>query len=116
MRILVTGSRNWRDENAIANALIKATNNVIGPHLVMHGGARGADSLAGKIASGFGWWVEVYVADWKTHGRAAGCIRNQVMIERRPDIVLAFLMPDSRGTRDMIRRAEKARVPVQIFL
>jgi hypothetical protein len=56
--------------------------------------------------------IDVYVAQWKKHGRAAGPIRNQRMLdEGKPDLVVAF--PGGRGTADMIRRAERAGVPVQ---
>jgi hypothetical protein len=48
----------------------------------------------------------------KKHGRAARPIRNQRMLdEGKPDLVVAF--PGGRGTTDMIRRAERAGVPVR---
>jgi hypothetical protein len=57
--------------------------------------------------------IDVYVAQWKKHGRAAGPIRNQRMLDKgKPDLVVAF--PGGRGTADMIRRAERAGVPVRI--
>jgi hypothetical protein len=50
-------------------------------------------------------WVkfETYPADWDQHGRAAGPIRNQEMIDAgKPDTALGF--PGGRGTADMRRR------------
>ena len=53
-------------------------------------------------------------ADWETHGRAAGPIRNEKMLTWKPDLVVAF--PGGVGTADLVRRAEAAGVPVQRFL
>ncbi len=51
------------------------------------------------------------MADWTTHGRAAGPIRNARMLaEYHPDLVIAF--PGGRGTLDMVSKAERAGVAV----
>ncbi len=79
---------------------------------LVNGGAKGADFAGRWWAERFGMQVETYEADWDTHGRAAGPIRNQRMIdEGKPDLVLAF--PGGRGTADMVRRAEKAGIEVR---
>jgi len=50
-------------------------------------------------------------AKWSKHGRAAGPIRNQEMIDEcKPDLVVAF--PGGRGTADMVRRAKAAGIRV----
>ena len=55
---------------------------------------------------------EVYPADWRTHGRAAGPLRNARMIaEGKPDLVIAF--KGNRGTQDCCRKAEAAGIPVR---
>jgi predicted polyphosphate/ATP-dependent NAD kinase len=74
------------------------------------GNARGADQLGEQWAKNHGFPVEVYPADWETHGRAAGVIRNQQMLETGVDLLIAF--PGGRGTADMVRRARKAGVEV----
>ena len=113
MRILVCGSRDWDDREPIDDALEMYNHS---PGVVIHGGARGADQLAGEIAFDMGFEVEVFPADWKLHGKSAGVIRNQQMLdEGKPDIVLAFQKNNSRGTQDMINRARKAGVPVTIW-
>lgn len=79
--------------------------------IIISGMAKGADSLAidWAVVNWLRW--EEYPADWETHGKAAGLIRNQQMLdEGKPDLVVAF--PGGRGTADMIRRAEKAGVEV----
>lgn len=78
---------------------------------VIEGGASGADML-GRC------WAEMHhvksvtvPADWATHGKAAGPIRNRRMLtDFKPDLVVAF--PGGRGTANMIHQAERAGVRV----
>ena len=83
---------------------------------IVHGAARGADTLAADLAVKYNMTVIGVPADWATHGKKAGPLRNQRMLdEHRPDFVLAFPTKDSIGTWDMIKRAANAGIPVQIF-
>jgi hypothetical protein len=78
---------------------------------IIQGGARGADRLAFIWAGRQLIQTETFLADWKTHGKAAGPIRNQRMIdEGKPDLVVAF--PGGKGTADMVRRAKAAGIEV----
>ena len=55
----------------------------------------------------------VYVpqGEWDELGKKAGPLRNQRMLdEGKPNLVVAF--PGGGGTKDMVRRAVKARVPI----
>jgi hypothetical protein len=79
---------------------------------IIHGGAPGADRLAGQWARRAGVPITSFPADWHAHGRAAGPIRNRRMIEEgRPDLVLAA--PGGRGTADCVRQARAAGIPVR---
>lgn len=116
MRILICGSRNFTDRDAIVRALEVQPIWPVGPEtIIVHGAARGADTLAGEVAKQFGFHVEAHPADWKQHGKAAGPIRNQEMLDSGVDVVLAFPLGESRGTWDMVRRARAAGVPVCVF-
>jgi len=87
-------------------------------YLIIHGAADGADS----IAAGFVRYMNKYPddcfkvfedpwpADWKEHKRAAGPIRNRLMLTQNPKLVIS--MPGGVGTADMIRISKKAGVPV----
>ncbi len=104
MRLLVCGDRNWKDKEAIRSALMS-----LGPEVVIHGAARGADSLAGEVANDLNISVEVYPAQWSLYGRGAGPIRNQQMIdEGKPDMVIWFHrdLDSSKGTKNMVHKAE----------
>lgn len=110
-RVLVCGGRDFTDESAMINALMRIEEEHGPFSLVIHGGARGADTLAGRWASMEKIKVHVFPANWKRDGKAAGPIRNQRMLdEGAPDLVVAF--PGGRGTADMVRRATAHGVKV----
>jgi hypothetical protein len=110
LRLLVCGGRNYSNITRVAQTLDRV-HRVRGIAVVIHGGARGADAIAGIWAWRKRIEIKAYPADWHTHGRAAGPIRNQRMLdEGRPDMVVAF--KGGRGTADMVRRARQACIPV----
>lgn len=84
---------------------------------VMHGGARGADSIAAQLAVDLGMVVVAYPADWDRYGEKAGRIRNQRMLqEGKPDLVLAFY--DGRktpGTTHMVALSRNAGIPTREY-
>jgi len=110
VRLLVCGGRDYgntvEERNALHDELCR-----LNPDVIIHGAASGADSCAGMFARHYAVECVEYPANWYKHGRAAGPIRNQQMIdEGKPDAVLAA--PGGRGTADMIRRAEAAGLPI----
>lgn len=121
MRILVCGSRGWANHATtyarIREALLgKLPPSVFEQHVIIHGNAPCVDQLAGAVARGLGYLVEVYPADWNKFGRGAGFKRNQQMLtEGKPNLVLAFWDGQSRGTKHMIDLALKAGIPVEVI-
>jgi hypothetical protein len=101
IRLLVTGSRTWADEEAVHRVLqlvgwAAIPNNVT----LVHGKAKdGLDLIADEWAAqqaGSHWTVEPYPvtkADWDRHGRAAGQIRNGVMVRDGADLCCAWIKP-----------------------
>lgn len=131
MRILVTGSRDWTDRDAVYHALNqiceeRGLNYIPDEHgntmpdpskvTVVHGACpTGADIIADDWCISADFLAERHPADWGTHGKAAGPIRNQEMVDLGADICLAFPLGASRGTRDCMRRAEAAGIPVKVI-
>lgn len=115
-RILICGSRDFDDREFFALAMQAWVAKHGLPREIVEGCARGADSLAEDWATGDPDIVlQHFPADWDRHGRAAGPIRNQQMLdEGQPDAVIAFTrdLRTSRGTRDMVTRARRAGLPV----
>lgn len=82
--------------------------------VIIHGAAKGADTLAGGYAYRHEIPVQAFPADWTTYGKRAGPIRNHQMLkEGCPDLVIGFVGPNSRGTRHMLDIAKKAGIPVK---
>lgn len=141
-RVIVTGSRVWSDADAIGAALLEAWHDAcqVGHDgiVVVHGAAPGADSLADLWAighRGLGVDRDPYPADWSQCGPecrpecrpghrrerrgggeycpTAGHRRNQAMVDAGALLCLAFPIGESTGTRDCMRRAVAAGIPVR---
>lgn len=106
MRMLVCGGRDYFDAERIELVL-----DILAPSFVIHGDARGADSLAANWAVRRGVPHKCFVADWQQYGRSAGAKRNrQMLAEGKPQLVVAF--PGGVGTHDMVGAAMQWGVPV----
>lgn len=113
-RALFFGSRDWDDPLPIMAWLMVLPAGTI----VINGGATGADNMAASLAKVDGLEVITFPADWDTHGKAAGPIRNQqMMTDGRPTIAFGFVnkpLAQSRGSADMARRATAAGIPTYV--
>lgn len=111
MRVLVCGGRDYTNRDAVF-ATLDVLKKQYGQLTIIQGGEPGADSLASEWAFAQpSCHLINEPADWKKHGKSAGPIRNQLMLDlHKPELVVAF--PGGHGTTDMVRRAQKAKVPV----
>lgn len=110
MRVLICGSRTWPSSQAIFNRIAELPLGSI----VVHGNAPGADRQAHAYALLQGLSVEPWIAEWNKYGKRAGFLRNQAMIESKPDLVIAFQHRGSRGTQHTIDLARKYGIPVEV--
>ena len=118
MRIIICGGRRWTDDTMIGDALRKLK----AKHpdaTIVHGGASGADHLAGRAAFSQGFAVERHPAEWDRYGKAAGWKRNQLMLDLGADMVLAFkdgfdASLKRGGTEHMVRIAVDAGIPTWV--
>lgn len=125
-RLLVCGSRTFPDRLAVQNHLNMIRRCTTGDLTIIEGGCpTGADKYAGDWArweagqhpNGF-TFHEPHPADWDAHGKAAGPLRNQAMLDSGVDQVIAFVdkpLAESRGTNDMVFRARKAGVRTMVI-
>jgi hypothetical protein len=107
VRCVVAGGRDYQftdDDKARLNAL------PIGE--LVSGGASGADRCGEQWAISKGIPIKRFPADWNTHGRAAGPIRNRQMAEYANAVAL---FPGGRGTNSMKREAERAGITIYDF-
>jgi hypothetical protein len=140
-RVLITGSREFSDYETVRLEIGHVLTELMAGHgpspsmVVVHGAARGADTLAERAAREFRLPTEPHAARWaapcrgtcpaKSHRRtgrtgdtycpAAGNYRNEEMVRLGADLVLAFFKAGAAnlGTADCVRQAERAGIPVR---
>ena len=115
LRILFCGSRDWTDRKAVVDVLKVLPKGSV----IIEGEARGADRIACEEATRLGLAVVPFPADWKRYGLAGGPIRNaQMLKEGKPDVVVAFHenIEASKGTKNMLKQAQKAGLPTFLNL
>lgn len=110
LKILVCGGRNYADRAELF-ATLDWVNSKHGVHSLCHGGARGADFLAGEWCKARNINCIVFPAEWDHYGKRAGPIRNKHMLDTfQPDWVIAFA--GGSGTANMVSLARNAGVVV----
>ena len=83
----------WPQQRVAAELLARSGGRLV--HLLLHGGARGADAAIGRAAQQLGWSSAVMPAQWERHGRAAGPIRNRELLEQAIAKAVAHTSPGS---------------------
>lgn len=110
MRVLICGDRHYNNPKMVTTIISGLKYLLHDDLIIIEGEAAGADTIAKNVARALNVKVEAFPADWATHGRAAGPIRNKQMLEMgRPDMVFAFHddFENSKGTRNMVKQAVK---------
>jgi len=124
IRLMVTGCRQAtnNDYKAVARVLDQIHSDQPVSELI-HGACghidsepgkyRGIDGLADQWAKERGILPTPYPADWPFYGNGAGPIRNQQMVDTKPDLVIAFY--GGKGTADAVAKAKAAGITVREF-
>jgi hypothetical protein len=128
--IVAAGGRDlsWPQER-IASALLQRSGGR-SVHLLLHGGARGADQAIGRAAHQLGWPVQSLPAEWGRYGRSAGPIRNRRLLEQAlaeaqahtspafSASVLVIAFPGGAGTASLVQQARRcsSRSPVPVVV
>src|SRR5687767_13635451 len=109
---MVSGSLNWDLVDVINSKLLEEWD---GPMCLIQGMARGADSIARSYALNRGWQIRDFPPNYVSFGRTATHIRNQEMVNCKPDVALFFIRDFSNGTMTTLEKAVKARLKVRPF-
>lgn len=106
MRVLICGATYFLDYERMHDELMRIfAEKELNDVTIISGMAKGADTLAVKFAEQYNMPCLKFPADWARYGKGAGPVRNQQMLdEGKPNLIIAFPMQSSRGTRDMINR------------
>lgn len=110
--VLFFGGRTFNN-SAIISVVLDRLPYILGTtcFAVVHGGARGADSLSGQMAMARGLPVIIVNANWEFYGKRAGPIRNAWMLDFcHPIYAVGF--PGGVGTADMNRQCHARKIPV----
>ena len=110
MRVAIVGSREYLDLASVKNYVASLPPDTV----VITGGARGVDTIAEQTARTCGLDVVVHPANWTLHGKAAGQIRNQIVVDDC-DRLVAFWDGTSPGTKGAISLASKAGKLDKVF-
>jgi predicted Rossmann-fold nucleotide-binding protein len=116
----------WPHQRIATELLARSSGRLV--HLLLHGGARGADAAIARAAHQLGWCSLVMPAQWQQHGRAAGPIRNRELLQQAiaravahsspgsMASVLVVAFPGGAGTASLVQHARRlaARSPVPI--
>lgn len=114
MIVAFTGDRHWRNIELVGGVLDLLLD---GTHVLV-GDARGLDTIAYNLACvRDGLSVTRYYAPWELMGKAAGPYRNKLILEDKPDLVIAFHndLEHSKGTKNMVAQAQKRGIEVQLI-
>lgn len=121
LRILVCGGRHFEDYNKLKGVLEKELNlkNLTSQDVeIVSGHCKGADMLGERWAKETKASVKIFPADWVKYKKSAGPIRNKQMIDYingfENKMVVAFVSPNSKGTKQTVRLAQKNSIPVII--
>lgn len=130
MILLVAGSRTFTDKKQVESFMDDARsffclNGASRNSTLVHGDCRGFDKLAASYGGHCFAKVKAFPADWNTHGKAAGPIRNKTMVDwailtvtqryqnYTEHIGLAALWNGiSKGTIDMVSKCHAVGFPV----
>lgn len=106
-KVVISGSRSITDRKVIKKILDRCLSDGIidTEAVIIHGGCEsGVDQYADWWAKRRDLRVQEVPADWDTHGKAAGPIRNRQMITLA-DLLIAIWDGNSRGTKSTILAA-----------
>ncbi len=116
--LLVAGTRTYENYDEFSYVMDYLDQNLKTIEIV-HGGAKGADSMADRYAKEHNLLLKVFPANWDLYGKQAGYIRNREMhkylsqFERKGCIL--FWDGKSKGTAHNIGLAEDYGIPLKIY-
>lgn len=121
MRVLVCGSRTFTDEDIVYDLLWGMLTSGHSDMVIIEGQCPygGADALAETFAKRYKVEHLPFVPEFDANGHVLGPKRNkQMLVEGKPDLVLAFVdkpLETSRGTANMVKQARNDGVPTYVI-
>lgn len=110
MRIAVVGSRRYQRLDEVRQFVFEQERDTV----IISGGAMGVDTAAVDTARSLNMPYELHLPDWNAHGKSAGVLRNQTIVDASDEVV-AFWDGQSRGTKHTIDYARLRRKPCRVI-
>ena len=114
MKVIIAGSRNFKNYNLLKLKCDKALSNQTDIEIVS-GTAHGADKLGEEYAKEKGYALKQFPADWNAKGKSAGYIRNREMAQYA-DALICFWDSKSKGAKMMIDLANEYKLKVKVYI
>lgn len=126
MKLIIAGGRDFRDYDLLEReckifiaeqTFLKSENASTlnsSDITTISGKAMGADLLGERFSSKYGFNILEFPADWDSHGRSAGPIRNAEMA-RNATHCICFWDGESNGTKNMIENCKKFNLVYKII-
>ena len=114
-RVVIAGCRNYDNYDEAKAYIDLLLSNIRKEYdiVIISGGASGADALGERYAKENRLRLEIYPADWKKYGKAAGPKRNKIMAALS-DYIICFWDEKSPGTKSMITLARNLNKKIKI--
>lgn len=105
--MMICGSRSFTDYALFKKCMdiVTSLDGIPKEFHVISGGCRGVDTLAEIWSKENNLNFRAYHAEWDMYGRAAGPMRNTIMV-RNADIIVAFPKSSSTGTFDSMKKTK----------
>jgi predicted Rossmann fold nucleotide-binding protein DprA/Smf involved in DNA uptake len=108
-RVAIVGSRDFPNLESVGQYVSDLPRDSV----IVSGGARGVDRAAEAVARAKGMATLIFPADWNRHGKAAGYMRNRLIVANA-DRLVAFQHNNSRGTQHSIDLARERGIDVEV--
>lgn len=112
LKLIIAGGRDFYDFDKVRDTVLSMRRY---PTMIIQGGAKGADYLGRAVAINLGIPMIEFPADWDTHGKRAGFLRNSEMA-KEGHALLAFWDGKSKGTAHMISEAKRLGLHVKVII
>ena len=115
-RVIVAGGRDFQNYEVLEQSLDHVLSKKSKTHtiVIVSGEANGADSLGEDYAEKRNFEIDSHPADWDTHGKKAGFLRNAQMADHA-DACVVFWDGVSKGSKHMINLATKKGLLLRVF-
>lgn len=115
LKVIIAGGRDFKGNSNSMKKVSAILSNYPSELIeIVSGGAKGADKWGEDFATHGSLSLKRFPADWKTHGKKAGILRNIEMAEYA-DALIAFWDRKSRGTGHMIKVAREKGLEVRVI-